>query len=43
MKPSFNLKFHQYEITWSNPDGSYGGVWGNTEEECLKRYNETRK
>lgn len=41
IKPYYNPKFHQYEITWDK-DGVYYGVWGDTEEECLKRYNEAK-
>lgn len=43
IEPHYNPKFHQYEITWTNKDGGYGGVWGDTKEECLERYNKTIK
>lgn len=42
-KPHFNPKFRQFEITWTNPDGSYGGAWGDTKEECVKNFNKTNK
>jgi hypothetical protein len=40
IKPSYNPKFHQYQIDWINKDGASCAVWGDTEEECLKRYNQ---
>ena len=42
MEAHYNPKFRQYEITWSDGD-EYGGVWGDTEEECLERYNKAMK
>lgn len=42
IKPHYNPKFRQYEISWNNEDG-YGAVWGDTEEECLEKYNKLTK
>lgn len=39
MKPTYNPKFNKYEISWTSHDGSYGAVWGDTEEECVEKYN----
>ena len=43
IKPQYNPKFHKYEITWIDKDGRHGGVWGDTKEECLEKYNEIIK
>jgi len=40
--PVYNPKFKQWQITWNNPDGSYGGVWADTKEECLKEYKQVK-
>lgn len=37
-KPYYNPKFHEWEICWNSSDGSYGGLWGNTKEDCIKRF-----
>lgn len=42
-KPCYNPQFHRYEIIWANKDGSCGGVWGETEELCLERYNTIKR
>lgn len=39
-KPFYDKKFHQWCINYTTKDGGYGSVWGDTEEECIERYNE---
>ena len=43
LKPYYNPKFQQWELSWKSANGSYGAVWGDTEEECMKRYKESFK
>lgn len=39
-KPFYDKKFHQWCITFEPEDGGYAAVWGDTEEECIERYQE---
>lgn len=37
--PHYNAKLRQWEILWNGDDGSYGGAWGNNEEEVTEKFN----
>lgn len=40
MKPFYDKKFRQWCINYEPKEGGYAAVWADTEEECIKRYNE---
>ena len=42
-KPFYDRKFRQWCIAYEPKGGGYGAVWGDTEEECKKRYEEVVK
>ena len=41
--PYYNAKLRQWEILWSGDDGSFGGAWGNSEEDVTERFNKIMK
>lgn len=42
-KPFYDKKFHQWCIQYTTSGGGCGAVWGDTEEECVNRYENAIK
>lgn len=40
MKPFYDRRFNQWCILFTPKNGGYGGVWGNTKEDCIRKYKE---